>query len=47
MLGAHYSEECMDELLEQIDKFLETHSITTLLEIVAVSIERKAEHGRD
>ena len=43
MLGAHYSEECMDELLEQMDKFLESHSISVFLELVAVAIERKAE----
>ena len=44
MLGAHYHEECMEKLLDSMDKFLKNHSIYEFLALVAVAIERNYEH---
>ena len=41
MLGAHYSEKCMDELQEKMDEFLEDHSVSVFMDLVSVAIIKK------
>ena len=38
MLGAHYSEEIMDELVDKMLDFLENHRISDLLDLVSDAI---------